>query len=120
MSYDIRIGVKVQDSNEYAVVAKPEYYEPTYNLAEMFRACTGWDFIANEWYRVIEIEQFLRHGVEELKNNPKKYKQYEDPSGGTIEDALEALQGALECIRDTETGRRGWNILPIDVLWLSW
>lgn len=59
MSYDIRLAVRVEGApvNEdgeplYAVIGTPEYDSPTYNLGDMFRACTGWDFKQGKFYRV--------------------------------------------------------------------
>ena len=45
MSYDIRLGVKVEGGdNLFAVIAEPRLDSPTYNLGTMFRECTSWDF----------------------------------------------------------------------------
>ncbi len=44
MSYDLRVAVKVEGCDKYANIAEPEYAHPTYNLGDMFRACTEWDY----------------------------------------------------------------------------
>ena len=37
MSYDIRLGVKVEGTDIIAVIDEPEYSSPTYNKVEGFR-----------------------------------------------------------------------------------
>lgn len=54
MSYDLRIGVRVHNTDIIAVIDEPELSSPTYNLGKMFRACTGWDFKQGEWYNAAE------------------------------------------------------------------
>ena len=67
MSYDIRIGVRVEGAPGcYAVIAEPEYSSPTYNIGDMFRACTGWNFEQGEWYKVSEVLPLIQHGISEL------------------------------------------------------
>ena len=39
MSYDLRIGVKVEGTDIIAVIAEPRLSSPTYNLRDMFVAC---------------------------------------------------------------------------------
>lgn len=55
MSYDLRIGVKVEGTDIIAVIAEPSVNSPTYNLGTMFRKCTGWDFMQSEWYSVAAV-----------------------------------------------------------------
>ena len=38
MSYDLRLGVKLADTDIIAVIAEPECSGPTYNLRDMFVA----------------------------------------------------------------------------------
>lgn len=81
MSYDIRIGVKVEGADCFAVVAEPEYASPTYNLRDMFVACMDWDYNQGEWYRCTEALPKLERGLHELTFNRKKYTQF-NPSNG--------------------------------------
>ena len=43
MSYDLRIGVKVEGTDIIAVIGEPEKSSPTYNLREMFVTCMDWN-----------------------------------------------------------------------------
>ena len=81
MSYDLRIGVKVENTDIIAVIDEPERNSPTYNLGKMLRACTGWDFDQGEWYKVSEVLPLIEHGVKELYINEDAYKQYNAPNG---------------------------------------
>ena len=106
MSYDIRLAVAVagapvnEDGEQlYAVIGTPEYDSPTYNLGDMFRACTGWDFKQGTFYRVSEVLPLIEKGIHELQFNAKAYEKYEPENGwGTIRSALDALESMLECI----------------------
>ena len=77
MSYDLRIAVKVRGCAKFAEIAEPEYSSPTYNLGEMFRACTGWDFEPGEYYRCSDVIGNIERGIKELRTNKAQYKQYE-------------------------------------------
>ena len=65
MSYDLRIAVKVagvpkNEPDLYVVIAEPELSNPTYNLGEMFRACTGWDYDQGEFYKVSDVYENIK------------------------------------------------------------
>ena len=121
MSYDIRLGVKIADSDLFAVIAEPELSSPTYNIGEMFRICTGWDFEQSEWYKVTDVLPLIEHGIHELKFNEYEYKQYNSPNGwGNTRTALVSLESMLKCIYDTATGDWGQNQIPIEYLWVKW
>ena len=123
MSYDLRIGVKVEGTDIIAVIAEPERHSPTYNIGDLFRKCTGWDFRQSEWYRVSEVYPLIQHGLAELIAYPKKYKKYESPNGwGTIESAIEALKSLKDCIDELseEESYCGWNHIPMEHLWVAW
>lgn len=123
MSYDLRIGVKVEGLDVIAVIDEPEYDSPTYNLGDMFRKCTGWDFEQGKWYNVKEVRPKIRHGIEELKNSPKKYKRLEPKNGwGSIGAALEALESLEKCIAENigESFWGKWQEIPEEHLWVRW
>lgn len=122
MSYDIRLGVKVEGAKDcYAVVAEPEYSSPTYNLGKMFRACTGWDYNQDEWYNVKDVLPLIEKGIHELTFNRKEYEQYNPENGwGSISSALEALESMLKCIADESGGHLSWNEIPIECLYIHW
>lgn len=123
MSYDLRVGVKVEGAEDcYAVIAEPEFHSPTYNLGTMFRKCTGWDFVQGEWYRVSDVLPLIERGIHELEFNPDEYHKYDAPNGwGTVSGAIQALRSLYTCIMN-ETGEGGWswNEIPIGCLWVSW
>lgn len=116
MSYDIRIKVRVADADHiFAVVAKPEHDSPTYNLAKMFRVCTGWDFEQGKEYKCIDVIDNIIKGINELKLYPAKYKKYEPDNGwGTIESAILSLESMRDCIYETAEN------IPIECLYVSW
>jgi len=121
MSYDLRIGVKVENTDIIAVIDEPERSSPTYNLGEMFRACTGWDFNQGEWYKVSEVLPLIEHGVKELYINGDAYKQYNAPNGwGTTISAREALESLRDCIYGIIAGDRGWQQIPAEHLYVRW
>lgn len=129
MSYDIRLAVAVAGApvNEegeplYAVIGTPEYDSPTYNLGDMFRACTGWDFEQGKFYKVSEVLSLIEKGIHELRFNGKAYKKYEPGNGwGSVGGALEALESMLECIRKNGPGNQwSWNEIPLDCLYIAW
>ena len=122
MSYDLRIGVKIEGYDDYAVIAVPEYDSPTYNLREMFVNCMGWEYEQGIWYRVSEVLPYIERGIHELTFNKKKYEKYNPDNGwGDVESALESLKSLLECIKD-QAGLTGWsdNNIPIEHLYMRW
>lgn len=115
MSYDLRIAVKVDGTDIMADVATPEYDSPTYNLGQMFRACTGWDYKQGEYYCCSDVIDLINHGITELTVHRDAYKQYEPENGwGTVSSALTALLSLRDCIYDTA------ERIPIDHLWVAW
>ena len=123
MSYDVRIGVKVADTdNIYAVIDEPSLSSPTYNLKEMFQKCTGWNYRQGEWYRVCDVLPLIKRGIQELSLRPEQYEKYNAPNGwGTVESALHALQSMEECIRDNAEGAsKTWNDIPLEAMYIRW
>lgn len=123
MSYDIRIGVKVEGTDIIAVIDEPEYSSPTYNIGDMFRACTGWDFEQGEWYRVSEVWPKIEHGITELRMHPGKYRKYNASNGwGDTSSALEALESLSKCISENvgEAYQYKWQSIPAEHLWVRW
>lgn len=125
MSYDIRLSVKVQGCDKYAVIAIPEYDSPTYNLGKMFRACMDWDFDQGKkdetghyqtaYYPCDFVLKKVTHGVNELHINRKKYMAYEPDNGwGTIDSAVRVLESLRECILEQSED------IPLNCLYMSW
>lgn len=115
MSYDIEIGVRVYGTDLYAPIAKPEYADPTYNLGQMFRAATGWNFEQGKWYRCEDVINNIQQGIGELRIRPSKYKTLEPKNGwGTISSAVECLESMRDCIYRTA------KEIPIEHLWVRW
>ena len=120
MSYDLRIAVKVQDTDIYAVIAEPEYSSPTYNIGEMFRKATGWDFEQGKWYKVSDVLPLIEHGIHELRYKEDKYRQYDSPNGwGTTQSARKALESLATCI-ENQTNGWGWQQIPLEHLYVAW
>lgn len=101
MSYDIELGVKVADTDFIVAVATPEYDSPTYNVGQMIRACTGWDFKQGEWYKLIDVVPMIEKGIHEMRFNRHKYKKYLPDNGwgsyGTVEKSLTSI---LKCAEE--------------------
>lgn len=116
MSYDLRFAVKAENG-QFVEFATPEYDHPTYNLGDMFRAATGWNYKQGEYYRVSEIKHFLMKGVYELTFNRKAYEQYVPDNGwGSIRGAIECLESVLQKIVEIQD----WYDLPLDIIYLAW
>lgn len=126
MSYDLRIAVKVvgaEKDNEYAVIAEPEFNSPTYNIGEMFRKCTGWDFNQGEFYCVADVYENIVRGIINLTEHEDEYEKYNSPNGwGTTQSALRALKSLKQCIDEIERpdSFSGWNTFPKSVLYVAW
>ena len=123
MSYDIQLGVKVEGGDGlFATIDEPSYAHPTYNIGDMLRACTGWDFEQGEWYRVSDVLEKIEHGIHELKFNRRAYEKYNAENGwGDTFTALNALQSMLECIHHNIPGSCWtWNEIPTELLYVRW
>ncbi|MBQ1365172.1 MAG: hypothetical protein IIY60_05080 [Clostridia bacterium] len=94
MSYDIRFGVKVEGAkNVFAIIGRPEYDDPTYNIRDIFVKSMDWDYKQGEWYPMTEVMQKVERGIHELTYNEKEYKKYNPSNGwGSTKSALECLQ----------------------------
>lgn len=115
MSYDLRIAVKVDGTNIFAKIAEPEHCNPTYNLADMFRACTGWDYNQSQYYRCVDVLPLIDHGIRELTINPDKYRKYNPPNGwGNLDSLKTALESLRQCIYETAED------IPVEHLWVAW
>ena len=126
MSYDLRIAVKVEGAekgNEFAIIAEPEHRNPTYNLGEMFRRCTGWDFDQGEFYKVSEVYGNIERGIINLREHEPEFEKYNSPNGwGTTVSALRALESLKQCIDEIEDPNSwtGWNTFPRSRLYVAW
>ena len=126
MSYDLRIAVKVEGAekgNEFAIIAEPEFHSPTYNLGEMFRKCTGWDFDQGEFYKVSEVYGNIERGIINLREHEAEFERYNSPNGwGTTVSALRALESLKQCIDEIEDPNSwtGWNTFPKSLLYVAW
>lgn len=125
MSYDIRISVKVEGCDKYAVIAEPEYSSPTYNLGQMFRACMDWDYSQSEkdengtyqtkYYPCDFVIMKVEQGLLELRLNRKEYEKYNPSNGwGSIGSAIEALESLRTCIYENA------ETIPLDRMYMSW
>lgn len=127
MSYDLRIAVKVEGAekgNEFAVIAEPEFSNPTYNIGEMLRRCTGWDFNQGEFYNVADVYQNIVRGIVNLTEHEDEFEKYNSPNGwGTTKSALNALESLKKCIDDIEDPNgwgSGWNTFPKSLIYVAW
>lgn len=100
MSYDVSFRVKIEGLNKYIEVESVANI--TWNVRELIKQSSGWD-IKNEdengfikdWIPMIE------NGIEELTNNPEKYRQYEAKNGwGTVESTLGFYKDCLNKYRE--------------------
>ena len=115
MSYDLRISVRVHGTDLHAVIATPEYDNPTYNLGVMFRMAMDWDFKQGDWYPCAEVFDNITRGIQELTDQPDKYRQYEPDNGwGTIEQAIRGLKSLKNCICEQ------MEEIPLEHLYVAW
>lgn len=126
MSYDIRFAVKVAGAPDdcYAVIGRPRYDSPTYNLRKMFVACMGWDYKQGEWYPLKDVLPKIERGVDELTYNEDMYTQYNPENGwGSTASARNALKSIVEYFdMNSYEGHAGtWNAdVPLDAIYMSW
>lgn len=124
MSYDLRIAVKVEGAKDlFVIIAEPEYSSPTYNLGQMFRACTGWDYEQGEYYKVSEVYSKIERGIYELTFNKDKYLTLNPKNGwGNTQSALVALKSLKECIDNLENSDSwsGGNTVPKEYMYVAW
>lgn len=86
MSYDISFRVKVEGIDQYVEVGNCDA-NTTWNVREMIVKSTGlcWANCENNGYCKDVIPK-IQKGLDELKNNPEKYRKYEAKNGwGTVE-----------------------------------
>lgn len=113
MSYDLELGVKTENGNFVPTRVQPEYSSPTYNLGEMFRKSTGWDFEQGKEYRVDKVLDKVFKGIYELMHFPDEYKKYEPRNGwGSVEGAFRDLLSLAKAIEDSD--------VPLDELYVRW
>lgn len=124
MSYDVRLAVRVHGAEDiFAIIAKPDFADPTYNVGEIIRKSTGWDFEQGKWYRVNDVLPFIEKGIHEMRFNAKTYKKYAPENGwGSTSTVLKALESLLECIHaeSCEEDWNGNNTIPIEYLYVKW
>ncbi len=115
MSYDLEIAVKVDGTDLYAMIDRPEYYSPTYNLRDMFVACMDWDYSQHVYYKCSEVINSIERGIRELRTHRDVYEQYNPPNGwGTIDTAVRALESLRVCIYENA------EVIPIEHLYMRW
>lgn len=124
MSYDIRFAVKVAGHEDlYAVIGEPEFHSPTYNVADIFRACMGWNYQQGEWYKVTDILPYVRKGLDEITRYPQKYKHLEPDNGyGSVATVRKSLFSIIKWFESDFDGLRGsWNAdIPLEDIYMRW
>lgn len=125
MSYNLKISVKISGYDGYAVIAYPEFSQPTYNLGQMFRKCMDWDYSISEkdkdgeyrhcYYNCDFAIEKIENGLNELQTNREKYIECNPKNGwGNIDDAIRTLKALRECIYELA------EEIPINCLYMSW
>lgn len=122
MSYDIRFGVKVEGAkNVFAIIGRPEYDDPTYNIRDIFVKSMDWDYKQGEWYPMTEAMPKIERGIHELTFNEKEYKKYNPSNGwGSTQSALECLQS----IHDWFHPENMWDVeydkdIPVECIYMK-
>ena len=122
MSYDIRFGVKVEGAkNVFAIIGRPEYDDPTYNIRDIFVKSMDWDYTQGEWYPMAEVMPKIERGIHELTYNEKEYKKYNPSNGwGSTQSALECLQSIYEWFRPENM----WDVeydkdIPVECIYMK-
>lgn len=126
MSYDIEFGVKVDTGNTeelFIPFATPELDNPTYNIGPIIRKATGWDFNQGEWYKYIDIEPLVLHGIKELITNINAYRDLEPSNGwGSARGALDVLRGLVDDARghDDNDNWDRYPKVPVEYIYVRW
>ena len=123
MSYDIRFGVKVEGAeNVYAVIGRPEYDSPTYNVRDIFVHCMNWDYEQSHWYPVKEVLPKIERGIHELTYNEEAYTQYNPPNGwGSTKTALTCLHSLYDWFYPEDIWLREWDEdIPLECIYMKW
>lgn len=122
MSYDIRIGAKIEGLEKIIPIGRPKLDSPTYNLRDMFVACMDWNYTQGEWYKVSDIWSKVEKGISELRMHEKKYFKYNPSSGwGDTKSALRVLTSLSECFRRrTSEDEYGDDAIPLEHLYMRW
>ena len=88
MSYDIDFRVKVEGIDRYVSIGGDANI--TWNVRKIIELSTGlpWENGANNGF-CMDIIPHIERGLNELRNNPAKYRPYEAPNGwGTVEGTI--------------------------------
>lgn len=123
MSYDIRFGVKVEGAKDvYAIIGRPEYDSPTYNVRDIFVHSMNWDYEQGKWYPMNEVIPKIEHGINELTFNEKAYKKYNPSSGwGSTQSALECLKSIHDYFYPKDIWCRSWDEdIPLECIYMRW
>ena len=105
MSFDIYVKAKLEGVDQYVTLS--DRLTPTYNLSKLIAMSTGWKISQREFNGTTEeIGKMLETGIQNLQNEPEKFRQYEAPNGwGTIEDALIFFNKLLVDCKEFPYGR---------------
>ena len=115
MSYDMRVCVKVEGCDKYAVVGVPEHDDPTCNLRDMFVSCMNWNYRQGKHYEADFALKRIRLGISELSEHPERYEMFNPANGwGSIDSALVALRSAYVCIHECA------EEYPLECLYFRW
>lgn len=123
MSYDIRFGVKVEGAADvYAIIGRPKYDSPSYNIREIFVRCMNWDYEQGRWYRIDEVLAKIEDGIKELISNPHLYRPYEPENGcGSVESAKNCLGSIYKWFYpDNEWDREYDEDIPMNCIYMKW
>ena len=98
----MRLKVKVEGLDIYAPVEWNEPLNITWNVHELIRQSSGWDIDNEKNNGTAEyIGNFIEDGINELEQNPEKYKKYEAPNGcGTVQGTLKFYRRFLEYLKE--------------------
>lgn len=124
MSYDIEFGVRVYGTDHIERITYSDPPHPTYNVGQMIRACTGWDFNQCEWYKLTDVIFNIEKGIHEMRFNREAYNEYLPRNGwgsyNTVLTVLKTLEGILNTARELNDcrGEEGFNL--IEHLYVRW
>lgn len=101
MSYDVSFRVKVEGTDVWIPVGDCRA-NITYNVGELIRKSTGLPWKNEENNGLVKFVIIsIKRGLDELRNNPEKYKQYEAKNGwGTVEGTISFFGEIMECWHD--------------------
>lgn len=118
MSYDISFRVKVEGKDAYVPVGECSA-NITWNVREIIVRSTGLEWVNDESNGLCkDIMPKIKHGLDELIDNPEKYEPYESPNGwGTVSGTRWFF---MQILKDWDSFKRWYpKFVDVATFWID-